>query len=86
MNCFDCATDAPSEIRRAIATCVHCGAAPCTEHATVTLHHLTRVQPLNQIVAVEPAARRIYCPTCAAAIQAQAHPPAHATHFPHRHR
>ena len=86
MNCFDCAADAPSEMRPAIAACVHCGAALCAEHATVTVHHLTRVQPLNQIVAVEPPARRIYCPTCAAAIEAQAHPPIPAIHIPHRHR
>lgn len=82
MNCFECAP----EPRPAVAVCVLCGAGVCADHVTVTVHHLTRVEPLNRTVAVDPAARRIYCPTCAAAIDAQAHPPDHAVHVLHRNR
>jgi hypothetical protein len=86
VNCFDCANDTgPVAARPAVGICVLCGAGVCGEHATVTTHHLTRVEVVNRNVAVEPPARRIYCHTCAAAVDAQAHPPDHAIHFPHRH-
>jgi hypothetical protein len=67
MNCFDCITGTIPTTRPAVAVCQHCGAAECANHATVTTDHLTRVEALNRHVAVEPPARRIYCPTCAAA-------------------
>ena len=70
--------------RSAVGVCVLCGAGVCEDHATVTPHHLTRVAVVNRNVAVEPPARRIYCHTCAAAVDAQAHPPDHAMHFTHR--
>ena len=86
MNCFECATTTPAaKDRAAVAVCAHCGAAVCVEHATVTQHHLTLVEPLIMTVPVESPARRIYCPTCAAAVDAQAHPPDHAVHLHHRH-
>ncbi len=86
MNCFECATTTPAATdRAAVAVCAHCGAAVCVDHATVAPHHLTLVEPLILTVPVEPPARRIYCPTCAAAIDSQAHPPDHAVHLPHRH-
>ena len=86
MNCFDCTTETPPiTARPAVAVCVLCGAGVCGDHATVTTHHLTRVELVNRNVAVEPPARRIYCHTCAAAVDAQAHPPDHAIHFSHLH-
>ncbi len=84
MNCLDSATGSSSVARAAIGICVVCGAGVCSDHATVTAHHLTHVELVNRTVAVEPPARHIYCHTCAAAIDAQAHPHGHAIHFAHR--
>jgi hypothetical protein len=65
MNCYDCAIT--GAVTAAIAVCHDCGAGVCTEHATTTRHHLTRIVPLNRRVPIEPAARIIRCSTCAAA-------------------
>jgi hypothetical protein len=50
--------------------CYDCGAGVCTDHANTTMHHLTRIVPLDRYVPIEPAARRIRCRTCAAAATA----------------
>jgi len=69
MNCFDCTTETPPIIARpAVGMCVLCGAGVCSDHATVTTHHLTRIELVNREVPIEPPARRIYCHTCAAAV------------------
>lgn len=84
MNCFECATSTPAHAESGIAICAICGAAMCAEHATVVAHHLTRIEIINRPVAVEPPARHIYCPTCAAAVAARANPPHHPIRL-HRH-
>jgi hypothetical protein len=50
MNCYDCATT--GAMTAAIAVCHDCGAGVCTEHATTTRHHLTRIVPLNRRVPI----------------------------------
>ncbi len=75
MNCYDCATTGHDNT--AVATCVDCGAGLCIEHAVVAPHHLTRVAVINRVETIEPAARVMYCETCAAAHNAVDHHRAH---------
>jgi hypothetical protein len=75
MNCYDCSItghDTP-----AVATCIHCGAGLCIEHAIVAPHHLTRPGLINRLETVEPPARLVHCETCAAAHDAAAGPRRH---------
>ena len=64
MNCFDCADFGITS--EAVAVCADCGAGLCVDHARVAPRWLTRTT-LTCTVAVEPAARTIYCGTCHAA-------------------
>ncbi|MBK5333427.1 MAG: DUF2180 family protein [Ilumatobacteraceae bacterium] len=70
MNCFDCATT--GDHNPAVAICIDCGAGECLDHTVVTRHNLNRVRVINRIETVEPAARLIYCKTCATAHDAVA--------------
>ncbi len=71
MNCFDCA--ALNTKTPAVAICHDCGAGLCTQHASVSEHHLTITRALNMQVPVEPPQRRIRCSACTNAIAAQRH-------------
>lgn len=64
MNCLDCSLD--DRTVPAVGVCSDCGAAVCSDHASIRLHHLTRVVPLNRLVLVEPPARVVRCLVCAA--------------------
>lgn len=72
MNCYDCS--AVGESSPAVAVCHDCGAVVCADHAVARDHHLTRTVTINRIIVVEPPARLIRCPVCAAAHDAVAHP------------
>ena len=75
MNCFDCAMSGFPNT--AVAVCIDCGAGQCQDHAVVTTHHLTHIGLINRVETVEPAARLIYCTTCATAHDALAHRAGH---------
>ena len=77
MNCLDCTGSSVSTV--AVAVCHSCGAGVCTDHANIRDHYLTRTEPIDQVVRIEPPARLIWCGACAAANEAAAH------HDPHRH-
>ena len=68
MNCYDCAQ---SELTTpAIAVCHDCGAGVCADHAIPGQNILTVVRAINTQTLVDPPQRRIWCQTCAAAIDA----------------
>jgi hypothetical protein len=78
VNCLDCTTAGhPSP---AVAVCHTCGAAVCPDHAAVRAHHLTRTEPINQVITVEPPARLVSCTVCAAARDAAHHDTHRAGH------
>lgn len=58
MNCLDCGSTG------VVSVCADCGAAVCRDHAIVAAVQLTRTEAINQVVAVQPAARRVRCPVC----------------------
>ena len=70
MNCYDCATT--GHHNSAVAICIDCGAGQCLDHAVVAPHNLTRVAVINRRENIEPAARLMYCKTCATAHDAAA--------------
>lgn len=65
MNCFDCA--ALSRSIEAVAICVGCGAAVCTDHAHISARWLTTTMAINRTVTIEPPGRAIRCGLCQAA-------------------
>lgn len=65
MNCFDCA--AFGRVTVAVAVCVDCGAAVCSDHAQVAARWLTRTAAINRTVVVQPPARTVRCSVCQAA-------------------
>ncbi len=75
MNCLDCSS--AGQPTTAVAVCHSCGAAVCALHAVVRDHHLIRTAPINKQIIIEPAARLVWCSTCAAAHDAAAHHDAH---------
>ncbi len=83
MNCLDCHLG--GSVTPAVAVCHHCGAAVCGEHAMIAPLTLSRVEPVNVTVPVEPPARRVHCAVCAAALAAQAAPHARPHPFPRHH-
>lgn len=70
MDCFSCAREGYTQTAHAV--CARCGAAVCEEHVVEQPAILTVLVPINRPVPVTPAARRLLCPVCAAAEQAQA--------------
>jgi hypothetical protein len=58
VNCLDCASTG------VVGVCADCGAAVCRDHAIVSRVRLIRTLPINRVVEVEPAARRVRCPIC----------------------
>jgi hypothetical protein len=68
MNCFDC--NLSGDTTPAIAVCHDCGAGVCPDHAISGQHTLTAVRATNWQTPVDPSQRRIWCQTCAAAINA----------------
>ena len=68
MQCLDCAMKAVG--RDPIGVCAHCGVGVCGDHAITSAPWLTRVGALKRQDRVDPPARRLLCPTCAAAEQA----------------
>jgi hypothetical protein len=90
MNCYDCALSGAT--RPAVAICHHCGAALCPDHTIPGQHTLFVVRATNHHAPVEPPERRIWCQTCAAAIDAanelsparQANRTRTASDLPHR--
>jgi hypothetical protein len=58
MNCLDCGSTG------VVGVCADCGAAVCRDHAIVAPAALTRRVPINRVVPVEPAGRRLRCPVC----------------------
>ena len=71
MNCLDCAdigSPAP-----AVGICHSCGAGVCMDHARVHDHYLTRTEPIDQVIRIEPPARLIWCEACSAANEAAVH-------------
>ncbi len=65
MNCFDCG--ALGTATPAVGVCVECGAAVCARHAQITARWLTRTEPINRVVTVEPPTRILRCTLCQAA-------------------
>ena len=72
MHCLDCAIHVID--RDAVAICAHCGDGVCLDHAVVVPHRLTRPAVMLRQDPVDPPARRLLCPTCAAAEQAAGAP------------
>ena len=68
MNCYDCAQAGLTT--PAVAVCHDCGAGLCPGHAISGQHTLTVVRATNWQAPVDPPQRRIWCLTCAAAIDA----------------
>ncbi len=68
MNCYDCALS--DATRSAVAICHDCGAALCPDHIIPGRHTLFVARTTNHHAPVEPPERRIWCQTCAAAIEA----------------
>ena len=71
MNCLDC-----PDINRptaAVGVCHSCGAGVCKVHAHVYDHYLTRTEPIDQLITIEPPARLILCGVCSAADEAAVH-------------
>lgn len=71
MNCLDCTVHDHHD-RPAVGTCHHCGAGICIDHVELVGDHLTRIEPLNRVVTVDPPARRLRCHTCHTALTAAA--------------
>lgn len=65
MNCYDCAHIGVQQA--AVAICVDCGAAVCSEHAIPETRWLTRTHVILRVERVDPPARLIRCRTCHAA-------------------
>ena len=80
MNCFDCADLGSSS--SAVGICHACGAGVCMEHAKVYDHYLTRTEPIDQMIRIEPPARLIWCGTCSAANEAAVHHDRHHGRHP----
>jgi hypothetical protein len=72
MNCFDCA-DINPPAPAAVGVCHSCGAGVCKDHAIVLDHYLTRTEPIDQVITIEPPARLIWCGVCFAANNAAVH-------------
>ncbi|MFZ0013212.1 MAG: DUF2180 family protein [Acidimicrobiia bacterium] len=68
MNCYECAQSGLTT--PAVAVCHDCGAGVCPDHASPGQHTLTVVRATNTRSPVDPPQRRIWCRTCAAAIDA----------------
>jgi len=68
MNCYDCAQAGLTT--PAVAVCHECGAGLCADHAIQGRHTLTVVRATSTQTPVDPPQRRIWCQTCAAAIDA----------------
>ena len=83
MNCLDCADNNPST--PAVGVCHSCGAGVCMDHAKVFDHYLTRTEPIDQVIRIEPPARLIWCGACSAANEAAVHHDRHRHHFQHKH-
>ena len=71
MNCFDCADNGSSSA--AVGICHWCGAGVCMEHAKVHDHYLTRKEPIDQVIRIEPPARLIRRGARSAANEAVVH-------------
>ena len=68
MNCYDCALS--DTTNSAVALCHDCGAALCPDHIIPGQHTLYVMKATSHHAPVEPPERRIWCQTCAAAIDA----------------
>lgn len=68
MICYHGALSGTS--RSAVALCHDCGAALCPDHIIPGQHTLFVVRATNHYAPVEPPERRIWCQTCATAIDA----------------
>ncbi len=66
MNCYDCAQAGLTT--PAVAVCHDCGAGVCPDHAISGQHTLTVVRAISTQTSVDPPQRRIWCQTCATAI------------------
>jgi len=78
LNCLDCSTS--GQLAPAVGVCHSCGAGVCVDHALILDHYLTRTEPINQVVTIEPPARLIWCGSCSAAHEAAVHHHIHAHH------
>ena len=71
MHCLDCTTiGSPTT---AVGVCHCCGAGVCVDHAKIHDHYLTRSEPIDQVIRIEPPARSLWCGACAAANEAAVH-------------
>ncbi len=63
MNCWEHTTTGAGSVP-AVAFCRHCGAALCSEHATVCADERVRHNGLGSPTRLLPDGRKICCSTC----------------------